>query len=283
MSDGLTGAVPAALEAALRERVEAEETLHARLSRGARSLWDHLLRVAALAERIGRTDGIDPVACRLVGLFHDAGKFAGGRYHEDERPEEEASVDALRAMAAEHGLSAALVDDVAEAILQLYRDDPEPTDLARVVFDADNLDKLGPLGVANYFVKAGLRGGGVSTRLLTRLTVEMTYARHAPRCLLTEAGRAMAAARGPQTVRFLTELLDTLREDGLFDLRVEEVDFAGLMLSVVAPAACGCGGPLERRLRESPGLKCSEIHLVHHCSSCAREWKMRFCRPRLTS
>ncbi len=57
--------------------------------------------------------------------------------------------------------------------------------MAAVLFDADNLDKLGPLGVANYFVKIGLRGRGISTSSILRLTVELTYARHAPRCLAT--------------------------------------------------------------------------------------------------
>ena len=40
------------------------------------------------------------------------------------------------------------------------------------LFDADNLDKLGHLGVANFFVKCGLRGHGeVSTLLWSKLGI----------------------------------------------------------------------------------------------------------------
>ncbi len=172
---------------------------------------------------------------------------------------------------------------MADAILQLYRDDPEPSPLARVLFDADNLDKLGPLGVANYFAKVGLRGGGVSPKTLHRLTVELTYARHAPKCLLTESGRQLARQRASETIHFVTDLIRTLREDGLYDFRIEEVDFNGLTLDVVSPAACPCGGKLGRLIWEVPGMKCSEIHLKHSCEACGKSQEIRFCRPRLQS
>ena len=212
---------------------------------------------------------------------HDAGKFAGGGYHKGERPEEEWSVDALLELAQTHAVEKALVDEVADSIRQLYRDDPEPLPLARVLFDADNLDKLGPLGVANYFVKLGLRGGAVSEKALYRLTVELTYARHAPRCLMTKTGRRLAAERAPETERFLTDLLEHLRESGLYDFRIEEIAHDGLPLVVAAPPACGCGGDLDRRVWEAAGMKCSEIHLEHSCRSCGFKNAIRFCRPRL--
>jgi uncharacterized protein len=214
-------------------------------------------------------------------MFHDAGKFSEGRYHHDERPEEEGSVECLRELGAEHGLDSQLVDEVAEAILQLYRDDPEPSPLAAVLFDADNLDKLGPLGVANYFTKIGLRGRGISKSSILRLTVELTYARHAPRCLATETGRRLAQPRAAATIRYIKDLIDSLRDDGLYDFHVEEVDFDGLTLDVVTPATCECGGRLERKVWEVPGLKCTEIHLKHTCAECESEKALRFCRPRL--
>ncbi len=73
----------------LRERVRKDEALYGRSDKDTDSLWDHLERVSSLAERLGQSEGIDPFLCRLAGWFHDAGKFAGGRYHDDERPEEE--------------------------------------------------------------------------------------------------------------------------------------------------------------------------------------------------
>lgn len=277
---GLLGGI----EQALRFRIQEDEASHGRNDRPSDSLWDHLSRVALFAERIGRAEGVEPVACRLAGLFHDAGKFAQGVYHKGEKPEEDRSVEVLRELASGWSGSAELIEDVAESILQLYRDDPEPTQLTKVLFDADNLDKLGPLGIANYFVKAGLRGGGVSRGLLYRLTVEMTYARHAPHALLTDTGKRMATVRSEETTRFLKRLLDSMREDGLYDFQVEEVSTEdGLILDVVAPVACACGGPLERILWEIPGIKCSEIHLKHTCLTCADSHELRFCRPRLLS
>jgi hypothetical protein len=276
MADSLTS-----LERSLRDRIRAEEGAHSRRDRGSDTLWDHLQRVAALAEQIGRAEGVDPLACRVAGLFHDAGKFGAGRYHGDDLPEERRSVEALRELARDSDMDSELIDRIAKAILQLYRDDPEPGDLARVLFDADNLDKLGPLGVANFFVKQGLRGRGISRAMLLGLTVELTYARHGPRCLATVTGRELASRRAPETRRVLVDLLEQLRDDGLFDFRIEEVEHDGLILDVVSPRTCECGGDLTRRIWQVPGIKCSEIHLEHSCTSCEASHEIRFCRPRL--
>jgi uncharacterized protein len=268
---------------AIRDKVQKDEAQFGRSDKDTDSLWDHLERVSKLAEQLGTSEGVDPFHCRLAGWFHDAGKFAGGRYHADDRPEEELSIECLRKLGGEHGIEAGVIERVADAILQLYRDDPEPSPLASVLFDADNLEKLGPLGVANYFAKVGLRGGGVSPKTLHRLTVELTYARHAPQCMLTESGRGLARQRASATIRFIKDLVQTLREDGLYDFREEEVDFNGLTLDVVSPAACRCGGNLGRDIWEVAGLKCSEIHLKHTCKDCGKVDELRFCRPRLQS
>ncbi len=269
------------LERELSARIRRDEAQYDRGSKPSNALWDHLERVAGLAEQLGRAEGLDPQVCRIAALFHDAGKFAGGAYHEGDRPEEDRSVEVLRELGGE--LPTPLVNEAVEAILQLYRDDPEPTALARVLFDADNLDKLGLLGVANFFVKRGLRGGGVSRSWLTRMTVELTYARHAPQALMTEAGRGRARLRAPQTREFLHSLIEALRDDGLVDLRVDEVEFDGLTLDIVAPRACRCGGQLQRRVWDVKGMKCSEIHVEHGCEDCGERRELRFCRPRLAA
>ncbi len=270
------------LEQQLRDRIRADEAAAGREGRGHDSLWDHVSRVAAIARRLGEEEGVDSELCRLAGLFHDAGKFGAGRYHGDDLPEESRSVMVLRELAEDHGVSSATVDAVADAIEQLYRDDPDPTPLAQVLFDADNLDKLGPLGAANYFVKAGLRGRGIGEGVLARVTVELTYARHAPQSLLSGAGRRLAAIRAPQTVQYFHDLLDQLREDGLADLRIETVDHDGFTLDLVVPPACRCGAPLHRRIWDVAGMKCTEIHVEHSCAACGRSRELRFCRPRLS-
>ena len=108
------------LEQALRARIRRDEQAAGRPDRPPDTLWGHLQRVAAIAETLGREEGVEPALCRLAGLFHDAGKFAGGRYHGEDVPEEQLSVDALQALGGAHGLAEADLDAVAEAIEQLY-------------------------------------------------------------------------------------------------------------------------------------------------------------------
>jgi HD superfamily phosphodiesterase len=269
------------VEQDLRARVRGDEARFTARERTTDALWDHLRRVAALAERLGHAEGLDPAVCRLAALFHDAGKFAGGRYHEGDVPEEERSVVVLRELAAAHGLPDEVVEETADAILELYRDDPEPSPLGRVLFDADNLDKLGLLGVANYFIKTGLRGRGLSRSVLERLTVELTYARHAEDALWTAAGRELGARRAKETIRYHLGLVEALREDGLAGLRVETVEHHGLTIDVVCQPQCDCGGTLVRKIVEKAGIKCSELRVIHECDDCGDRRELRFCRPRL--
>ncbi len=269
------------LEDALRAHVRRDEAAAARDTREVDSLWDHLCRTAVIAERLAQSEDLDPATCRLAALFHDAGKFHRGRLHGDSLPEEQHSVEVLRRLGAEHGLSHGQVDEIADAILQLYRDDPDLTPLARVLYDADNLDKLGHLGIANFFVKRGLKGRGVSHDFLLSFTVELTYARHAAGCMQTAAGRAWALRRAPQTRAFLLSMLVELREDGLADLVVEEIEHDGLIIDAVAPRACTCGGTLAPETWHEQGITCFRIHLAHVCAECGQRHEIRFCRPRL--
>jgi uncharacterized protein len=265
----------------LSRLIRTQEAAYSRGREAPDTLCGHLERVAALAVQLALKEGVDPLSAELAGFFHDAGKFEGGRYHEGDKPEELYSAEILRDLGSRFEIEPSRIEQVSHAILELYRDDPEPTRLGMVLFDADNLDKLGPLGVANYFIKAGLRGRGITTDTIIRLTVELTYARHAPRCLFTMTGRSLAAPRASQTTRFIRDFLTALREDGLFESSVEVISVSGLELEVVSPRACSCGGTLIRRIWEEPGMKCSEIHLEMTCAACDSRHEVHFCRPRL--
>lgn len=269
------------IEQSLREHVLREETAADQGDRTVDSLWDHLSRTAGIAEQLGRAEGLDPATCHLAALFHDAGKFHEGKLHGDSLPEEQHSVEVLARLAERHGISEDQVLEISEAILQLYRGDPDPTPLAKVLFDADNLEKLGFLGAANFFVKRGLRGRGISPEFMVQFTVELTYARHAVGCMQTEAGQDWARRRAPQTRSFFTSLLDQLREDGLADLVINELDFDGLLIDAVVPSTCSCGRPLVPEISQKTGIKCRKIHLVHACGDCDERYEVRFCRPRL--
>jgi len=270
-----------AIAGSLREYVRREESEADQGERTADSLWDHLSRTAVIAEQLGRSEGLDPTTCRLAALFHDAGKFHQGQRHGDSVPEEQRSVEVFVRFAQRHGIPEGQVAEISEAILQLYRCDPEPTPLAKVLFDADNLEKLGFLGVANFFVKRGLRGQGISPEFMVQFTVELTYARHAVGCMQTDTGRDWAQRRAPQTQSFFRSLLEQLREDGLADLEIKELDFDGFPIDAVVPSACGCGRALVPEIWQDEGIKCHKIHLVHTCRDCGERYEVRFCRPRL--
>ncbi len=244
------------------------------------SLMGHLERVAVYAVRLASKEGVDPMRAELAGLFHDAGKFHGGTYHEDNKPEEEYSIEVLHQLAEDDVLSPDIIEDVSDAIRQLYRDDFKQTPLSMVLFDADNLDKIGLLGIANYFIKSGLRGRGITTEMITDLTVELTYARYAARRFYTKTGRALAERRSTDTIHFIHHFLATLKEDGLFETRIEHALVSDVELEVVTPSACHCGAAMKiKQTWIEQGVKCTEIHLEIACSSCGNKQKIKFCRP----
>lgn len=272
-----------AVEAQLQRLIKHEEdAYHKNRQELTDSLWSHSVRVAAMAEKIGIREGLDPAASRLAGLFHDAGKFSNGAYRSGTAKEEDGSVKIFYDMIKGKNIHPELADQVAEAILQAYSDASESSLAAKVLFDADNLDKIGLPGVGNFLIKAGLRGRGLNRPLLYRISVELTYARYAPQIMMTKTGREIAAGKAPETIDFYYRLLHSLREDGLFDFQVNEVSYDGMILDIVESSFCECGGPIERQIWDSPDLKCRKIHVRHRCTRCVSTHEFQFCRPLLS-
>jgi len=117
--------------------------------------FDHVLRVLALAERIGQAEGADLEIVRTAALLHDAGREqaeADGLDH--------AAFAADRAREILAGQPPAKVEAIAHAIAaHRFRTGPEPATLeARVLFDADKLDVIGAMGVARAFAYGGAHG-----------------------------------------------------------------------------------------------------------------------------
>ena len=114
--------------------------------------FDHVLRVLALAERIGRAEGAALEIVRAAALLHDVGREraeAAGLDH--------AAFAADRAREILSGQPPAQVEAVVHAIAaHRFRADPQPETLeAQVLFDADKLDALGAVGVARAFAYGG--------------------------------------------------------------------------------------------------------------------------------
>jgi uncharacterized protein len=117
--------------------------------------YDHVLRVLALAERIGAAEGADMEILRTAALLHDIGRpeeLRDGRCH--------AQVGAEKAEQILKDWPREKVEAITHAIAaHRFRENTKPETLeAKVLFDADKLDCIGAIGVARAYVIGGLMG-----------------------------------------------------------------------------------------------------------------------------
>jgi len=277
--DPLASLAPGVLRQVRRTLIE-QETAYQRKppEEGFSSLWSHSHRVARIAHRIAMAEGWEAEPALLAGLFHDMGKFAKGGYHEDDTPEEREAV-----RFAERILSGTVyrkwVPEIRQAILSAFLEGEPACDTGRALYDADSIDKLGNMGIAQFFGKRSLRRQFLADDLLIRAGVELTYAHHAPETLKTETGRALAGKRGRRTRRFYEELLEEWRELGLGAFDILEEDIAGIVCVLVVPTACGCGGRLEISSDIRDSLKCRSAVVTYRCRDCAFGTEYAFCLP----
>jgi len=125
--------------------------------------FDHVLRVACLAERIAAAEGADIIVVRLAALLHDlpasdeSQELAADRRNAHHR----LAADRARRLLRERGASSKLIEQVAHCIVtHRYRDETvQPQTLeAQCPYDADKLDAIGAIGVARAFAYAGTHG-----------------------------------------------------------------------------------------------------------------------------
>jgi len=114
--------------------------------------FDHVVRVLALAERIGQAEGADLEIVRTAALLHDV-----AREQAEAEGLDHAAFAAGQAREILSGRSPAKAEAVAHAIAaHRFRTNPEPATLeAQVLFDADKLDAIGAVGVARAFAYGG--------------------------------------------------------------------------------------------------------------------------------
>ncbi len=292
------------LAAAIRARIVSDEEAFNRRDRGpgrraakgpgpkgagASFLWEHTLLVAGLADRIAREARLEPLPAVLAALFHDAGKFIGGRYHEDNRPEEAgAAVFATETMAAA-GVPESAARRVVAALGVLHAAGGRRNVLSDIVHDADYLSKAGALGAAGFFIKATLRGRTLLGALMTSLSKELTTAASLPAGMKTAPGRRLAERKSRASLRFYRLLLRELRESRGADLRVESVpvERAGRpgangstrVLLVLARACDACGGKWGKSFTTERGLKCETFEARIACARCGNDYRVSFCLP----
>ena len=242
------------------------------------SLWAHSSRVGRIARRIAESEGWEQEPALLAGLLHDIGKFAHGVYHENDTPEEEHAARfverILSGTAYERWIPA-----VTEAILSTYLEAEASSDLGRVVYDADSLDKLGNIGVVQFFAKRALRRQFLDDDVIIRASVELTYAHHAPDTLKTATGRALARERSVRTRQFYTELIEEWKQLGLGAFTILEEEIAGIACIFLVPSACSCGGLLRVESDIQDAVKCRSAVVTYRCADCGVQTEFSFCMP----
>ena len=178
--------------------------------------FDHVLRVLALAEKIGQAEGADMEIVRAAALLHDVA-----------RPEEESSgachaqAGAQRAREILQGHPPEKVEAVAHAIAaHRFREKSIPQTLeAQVLYDADKLDAMGAIGVARAYaisgqarqrlwgpVPADYRGEAQGTPEHTAVHEFVFKLSRLKRTLFTPTAKAIAAERHRYMVEFFARL-----------------------------------------------------------------------------
>ncbi len=116
--------------------------------------FDHVLRVAAMADRIAQAEGADREVVQAAALLHDIGLDEGRADHET------SAAMRAREILQKRGYDHLFCDRVAHAIeAHRFRSGPAPQTLeAQVLFDADKLDAIGAIGVARAFAFGAHRG-----------------------------------------------------------------------------------------------------------------------------
>ena len=279
-----------ATEQARRMIIRAERRFSGRPSGASDSfLWEHSEHVAALCRRLAKEEGLDADLAYLAGLFHDAGKFAGGLYHPDEKPEEQAASAAASRILGQAGFSRRFVNRLAKALKSLYQSEAGRDTLADIVHDADFLSKFGRLGVAQYFLKSALRGRSLERAITEYLSKELTYAAVLPRNMRTRAGRRLAGKKAAETLRYFEGLLREIRDMPGAPYRVKLLkasrpDGSGQTVPVrlVLPASCRrCGGRWHPEFSTEKGTKCEKLEAVMRCSGCRQSYRISFCLPEI--
>ncbi len=285
----LTAFSPGLVERVRRTIEDAEKKFTGRKDGRDGFLWEHTVLVTGQSFKLAKAEKENPDLVAVTALFHDAGKFGGGRYHAGKTPEEEGSARLARKILEESGLGMADIGRVVRALRSLYSSGSGRNRLADIVHDADFLSKSGYLGVANFFVKSTLRGRNLESAAMDFLSRELTYAAVLPANMRTAAARRLAVRKSADGLRFYRSYLAELNEAHGLELRVRAVDVprAGTRtrkakISLVMPASCGaCGGKWETALRTDKGLKCEKLEASFRCVACGEKRTVSFCLPEM--
>lgn len=116
--------------------------------------FDHVLRVLANAEYIGRIEGADMEILRTATLLHDIARADQNHTGLDHAAEGARRAEEILSQA---GYTPPFVAAVCHAIAahRFRIDNPPQTPEAKILYDADKLDSIGAIGVARAFAYGG--------------------------------------------------------------------------------------------------------------------------------
>lgn len=119
----------------------------------------HALRVRRWAKTLALEEGADVEIVELAALLHDIGR-AGAV----EKSHAESGASLAASILAKLGYSEEISQAVREAVISHSRESGyEPKSLeAKILYDADKLDFVGPVGLARLFSLAALHGWTIS-------------------------------------------------------------------------------------------------------------------------
>jgi HD superfamily phosphodiesterase len=252
-------------------------------------LWEHTTHATSIAYQLARAEKADPLIPVIAALFHDAGKFAGGKYHPDETAEEEESARIADRLLRQFGMKAAEIRKVLAGLKALYNENARKNFVAAIIHDADFLSKFGALGIAEFFIKSALRRRTLQSTVLGYLSKELTYASCLPLNMHTAAGRKMASKKATDSLKFFRALLTELREAGIADLNIRQLRipypasenrFLRVQL-VVSPKCPRCGGGWTAAWTTEKGVKCRKLNIDCVCSECNERLETSFCLPEI--
>jgi putative nucleotidyltransferase with HDIG domain len=250
-------------------------------------LWEHTMHVASIAGQLAISEGIDARIPVIAALFHDIGKFARGRYHEEGTIEEEESARIAEELLQSHGMTQSDINEVLSGLRALYNEKAKKNQIAGVLHDADFLSKFGVLGIASFFIKSTLRRRTLKTSVLEYLSKELTYAACLPLNMRTSSGRKFAERKSKDSIKFFRSLLNELREAGIADLKIRSfpiqlLDGSLLSIRMVIPPTCmECGEKWEMDWDTEIGVKCFKLCVDWDCSHCGKQLETSFCLPEL--
>ncbi|MBN1569151.1 MAG: HD domain-containing protein [Acidobacteria bacterium] len=274
----------------IRKTIQDSEKAYDRVgSRSDSFLWEHTMHVASIADRLAQSERVDPVLSVAAALFHDAGKFVGGQYHEEGTIEEEESARIAERLLRQHGMKEADIRKVLSGLRALYNENIRKNRIAAILHDADFLSKFGAMGVASFFAKSTLRGRTLRSTVLGHLSKELTYAACLPLSMHTATGKKMAGQKAKDTLRFFHSLLSELREAQVADLEIRRLRISNpasghrllAIHLVVSPACPECGKGWSMKWATEKGIKCNKLNVDWNCSHCGEQIETSFCLPEI--